>query len=71
MHGLLSHPLQHPLGVIAVARHVVAGRQTVRRTLLLHLVQLGVVELGFSIVPQSCVWLVHRKHGASVPVGGE
>src|SRR6266404_2894549 len=44
VHSLLGHPLQHALGVIAVGEDVVAGRQTVRRTLLLHLVQLGVVE---------------------------
>jgi len=57
-----------PLGVIAVGEDVVAGRQTVRRTLLLHLVPIGALS-NFRIlnVPQSCVAEYIGKHGASVP----
>src|SRR5436190_10213850 len=45
VHGLLQGPLQYTLGVVAIGENVVARGEAMRRTLLLHLVQLRGVEL--------------------------
>src|SRR5437763_3159301 len=68
MHCLLQGPLQHALGVVAVSENVIAGRQTMRRALFLHLVQLGVIELWILNRAPVVRRRVHREARRQSPV---
>src|SRR2546421_7211520 len=66
---LARDPLQHALGVVAVGEDVVAGRKTVLRALLLHLVELLNVELRVLNRAPVVRRRVHREAGRERAVG--
>src|SRR2546423_9972233 len=69
VHRLARDPLEDALGVVAVGEDVVAGRKTVLRALLLHLVELLMVELRVLNRAPVVRRRVHGKAGRERAVG--